>query len=229
MRVAIIPARGGSKRIPRKNIRLMNGKPLIAWPVEACLRSELFDHILVSTDDEGIAAIARQYGAEVPFIRPAELSGDYVATAPVVSHALEWASRAWGVPEAYCQLYANPFITAANIARGFALLTESNADEVLAITEFPYPILRSFKIDGQGAVVYAFPEHSPRRSQDLPVFYHDAAQFYWHRCVTVQTAVPHRALPVILPRRFVVDIDTEEDWRIAEKLHAVFLHEAENE
>jgi N-acylneuraminate cytidylyltransferase len=222
--IAIIPVRGGSRRIPGKNIRTFNGRPLVAWAIEACKQSGLFAHILVSTDCEKTAALVREYGAETPFLRPAELADDFTPTAPVVEHAVSWASAHWGGLDAYCQIYANPFVTAENIARGFALLMESGADEVLAITEFPYPVLRAFKLDGQGAVAYAFPEYESCRSQDLPSFYHDAGQFYWHRAMP--DARPRRALPVILPRRFVVDIDTEEDWDIAERLHAVFLGEA---
>jgi N-acylneuraminate cytidylyltransferase len=223
VRIAVIPARGGSKRIPGKNIRPMNGRPLLAWPIEACLKSGLFEHILISTDSEEIAATAIACGAEAPFIRPAELSGDHVPTAPVVEHAVTWAERHWGAINVYCRLYANPFVTPANLERGLNLLLETGADETLGITEFPYPILRAFKLDEEGAVVYAFPEYEKARSQDLSVFYHDAAQFYWHRNRPKIPGHARKALPVILPRHCVVDIDTEEDWTIAEKMHALFL------
>ena len=223
MRIAIIPARGGSKRVPGKNIRPMNGKPLLAWPIDACRRSGLFEHILVSTDSRDIAAVAESWGAQAPFLRPAELSDDHVPTAPVVEHALAWAERHWGQVDVYCQLYANPFVTPANLERGLTLLRDSGADVTLAVTEFPYPILRAFKLDEDGAVAYAFPEYQPARSQDLPVFYHDAGQFYWHKNGSGKPGRKRKALPVILPRHLAVDIDTEEDWMIAEKLHAFFL------
>ena len=225
MYIAIIPARGGSKRIPGKNIRHMNGRPLLAWPIEACRQSGLFEHILVSTDSPEIAAVAESYGAKAPFLRPAELSGDYVPTAPVVEHALTWVQQHWGPVDVYCLLYANPFVTPANLERGFNLLLKTGADTTLGVVEFPHPILRAFKLDGDGAIVYAFPEHQASRSQDLPVFYHDAAQFYWHIRGVGESGHKHKALPVILPRHLAVDIDTEEDWMIAEKLHALFLNE----
>ena len=220
--LAIIPARGGSKRIPGKNIRLMNGKPLLAWAIAACESSGLFDHILVSTDSLEIAKVAEKYGAEAPFLRPAKLSGDHIPTAPVVEHALQWACAHWGNPEYFCQLYANPFITADNLHAGHNRLIQSTADVVLGVTEFPYPILRAFRLDKHGGVVYAFPEHKASRSQDLPLFYHDAAQFYWHRHPQQNTPSSF-ALPVIIPRHLAVDIDTEEDWIIAEKLHNIFF------
>jgi len=229
MRIAIIPARGGSKRIPGKNIRPMNGRPLLAWPVEACRQSGLFEHILVSTDSPEIAAVAESCGARAPFFRPAELSGDYVPTAPVVEHALAWAEEHWGPLEVYCQLYANPFVTPANLERGLSLLLESGADQTLGIVEFPYPILRAFKLDEDGAVAYAFPEYQAARSQDLPVFYHDAGQFYWHKNGSNKSGRGHKSLPVILPRYLAVDIDTEEDWIVAEKLHALFLNEQDGQ
>lgn len=225
MKIAIIPARGGSKRVPGKNIRPFAGKPLIAYPIEACLQSGLFAHVLVSTDSEEIAAVARSAGAAVPFLRPAELAGDFVATAPVVEHALQWARTAWGECSVYCQLYANPFVTAQTLHRGLALLESSGADTVLGVTEFPYPILRAFRLDDRGAVTYAFPEYAPCRSQDLPTFYHDAAQFYWHAQRPQAAGHVPLALPLILPRHRVVDIDTEEDWRIAERLYQALAQE----
>ena len=201
----------------------MNGKPLLAWPIEACRLSGLFERILVSTDSPEIAAVAESCGAEAPFLRPAELSGDHVPTAPAVEHALAWADQHWGQVDLYCQLYANPFVTPANLERGFKLLLDSGAEETLAVAEFPFPILRAFKLDGNGAVAYAFPEYELARSQDLPVFYHDAGQFYWRKNEPSQPGRERKALPVVLPRHLVVDIDTEEDWMIAEKLHAFFL------
>ena len=216
MRVAIIPVRGGSKRIPGKNGRSFMGRPLLEYPINACHKSGLFDHILVSTDDEKLAKLARGCGAEVPFMRPERLAGDHVPTAPVVEHALDWIKKNWGAPEQYCQLYANPFIRSVNLRAAHKILKDSGAREVLAVTEFPYPILRAFKLTDDG-VEYAFPEYKLTRSQDLPLFYHDAAQFYWHN----PDFVLPKSLPFVLPRNQVVDIDTEEDWRIAEQLYRV--------
>ncbi|WP_319776804.1 pseudaminic acid cytidylyltransferase [Maridesulfovibrio sp.] len=224
MQIAIIPARGGSKRIPKKSIRPFLGKPLIAYTIEAAVKSGFFDHILVSTDSEEFADIAREYGAEVPFMRPAELADDFTPTQPVINHAINWVRENWGEPERYCQFFANPFVTAENIRGGYEMLREHRANCVLGVAEFPYPILRSFKKNEQGGVEYAFPEYAPCRSQDLPVFFHDAAQFYW----TELTDVPKDrkkglSLPYFLPRYMVVDIDTEEDWHIAERLYQAFM------
>ncbi|WP_432738060.1 pseudaminic acid cytidylyltransferase [Maridesulfovibrio sp. FT414] len=224
MQIAIIPARGGSKRIPGKNIKPFLGKPLIAYAIEAALESGFFDHVIVSTDSEEYAEVSRQYGAEVPFMRPAELAGDFVATQPVIDHALEWVRENRGPIERYCQFYANPFITAGNIRGGFRLLREKQANCVLGVAEFPYPILRAFKHNGQGGVQYAFPEYAASRSQDLPLFFHDAAQFYWHELTDLpKDREQSLNLPYFLPRHMVVDIDTPEDWRIAEKIYQAFI------
>lgn len=217
MKIAIIPARGGSRRIPGKNGKNFHGRPLLDYPIRACLESGLFDHILVSTDSPKLAELAQACGAEAPFLRPAALADDYVATAPVVEHALGWCREKWGEPKFYCQLYANPFIRAKNLLEGYNLLLVSGANEVLAVTEFPYPILRAFRLDKTGAVTYAFPEYRSARSQDLPVFYHDAAQFYWH--APIAETSEYRALPFIVPRHMAVDIDTQEDWLVAERLY----------
>ncbi len=223
MYVAIIPARAGSKRIPKKSIRPFLGKPLLAYAIEAARDSGFFDHIVVSTDSEEFAEVARAYGAEAPFIRPAELAGDYVATAPVVDHALDWVRTHWGELERFCQLYANPFVTAKNIRDGHTLLRGRKADVVLGVTEFPYPILRAFKQQENGGICYAFPEYRQSRSQDLPVFFHDAAQFYWHELTDIPPDRTERLiLPLFLPRYMTVDIDTEEDWYIAEKIYSAF-------
>ncbi|WP_320172174.1 pseudaminic acid cytidylyltransferase [Maridesulfovibrio sp.] len=223
MQIAIIPARGGSKRIPGKNIKPFLGKPLIAYAIEAARESGFFDHIIVSTDSEEYAEVSRSYGAETPFMRPAELADDFVATQPVVDHALNWIRSNWGEVERYCQFYANPFVTPGNIRGGYELMREKRANCVLGVTEFPYPVLRAFKHNEQGGVEYAFPEYSQSRSQDLPVFFHDAAQFYWHELTDLPPDREYSlALPYFLPRHMVVDIDTPEDWRIAEKIYAAF-------
>ncbi|OEU66649.1 MAG: pseudaminic acid cytidylyltransferase [Desulfovibrio sp. S3730MH75] len=227
MQVAIIPARGGSKRIPKKSIRPFLGKPLIAYAIEAARDSGFFDHIIVSTDSEEFADVVREYGAEVPFMRPPELADDFAATAPVIEHALSWVRENLGAPERYCQLYANPFVTTENIRGGYKLLREKKANCVLGVTEFAYPILRSFKLNEQGGVTYAFPEYSQSRSQDLPTFFHDAAQFYWHELTYLPAdRAEGLNLPYFLPRHMAVDIDTTEDWEIAERLYKAFAADA---
>ncbi|WP_027723104.1 pseudaminic acid cytidylyltransferase [Maridesulfovibrio zosterae] len=226
MQIAIIPARGGSKRIPGKNIRHFLGKPLIAYAIEAARESGFFDHIIVSTDSDEYAKIAQYFGAEIPFMRPHELSGDFVATAPVVEHALEWVTTNWGHVERYCQFYANPFITSENISGGYKLMRKHKANCVLGVAEFPFPILRSLKKNDQGGVEYAFPEYAASRSQDLPIFFHDAAQFYWHELTDIPADRKQELnMPYFMPRHMVVDIDTEEDWFIAEKMYQAFLKE----
>lgn len=220
MKIAIIPARGGSKRIPRKNIKHFCGKPMIAWPIEAAKISGLFDHIIVSTDDAEIAEVARQCGAEVPFMRPAELSDDYVGTGTVVKHAVEWVINNLGEVEFVCTIYATAsFVTPADLARGLVLLRESDAQIVFTATSFPFPIQRAIKIDGSGRVVMFQPEHYSSRSQDLEPAYHDAGQLYWTRtgaALGQVKAFSSNAIPLILPRHQVQDIDTVEDWQRAE-------------
>ncbi|CCO23586.1 pseudaminic acid cytidylyltransferase [Maridesulfovibrio hydrothermalis] len=223
MQIAIIPARGGSKRIPKKSIRPFLGKPLLAYTIEAARDSGFFDNIIVSTDSEEFAEVAKKYGAEVPFMRPAELADDFTATAPVIEHALEWVKSNMGDVERYCQFYANPFVTVENIKGGYELMREKRANCVLGVTEFAYPILRAFQKNEQGGVEYAFPEYSQSRSQDLPTFFHDAAQFYWHELTDIPAdRKSPLSLPYFLPRYMAVDIDTSGDWIIAEKLYQAF-------
>ena len=222
MKVAIIPARGGSKRIPRKNIKHFCGKPMIAWSIEAAKASGLFDHIIVSTDDDEIAEVASLWGAEVPFTRPAELSYDYVGTGAVVKHAVEWTIKNLGKIEFVCTIYATaPFISPADMTKGLALLLESNARIVFTVTSFPFPIQRAIKIDENGRVAMFQPEHFLTRSQDLEPAYHDAGQFYWARtdaALNQVSAFSSEAMPLILPRHQVQDIDTIEDWQRAEHM-----------
>lgn len=220
MKIAVIPARGGSKRIPRKNIKLFCGKPIIAWSIEAAQASGLFDHIIVSTDDAEIAAIATKWGAEVPFVRPAELSDDYVGTGAVIKHAVEWALKNLARVDFVCTIYATaPFLKSSDIRRGFELLEENKCQIVFTVTSFPFPIQRAIKVTENGRVAMFQPEHYLTRSQDLEAAYHDAGQFYWARTDAVLnevSAFSDAAIPLILPRYQVQDIDTIEDWRRAE-------------
>lgn len=225
MRIAIIPARAGSKRIPGKNGRLFAGLPLLAYPIRACIKTVLFDHILVSTDSPEFADLARDHGAEAPFLRPAELADDFASTQVVNNHALAWAEEHWGKVDQYCQLYANPFISSSSIVKGYELLMKSDASEVLAICEFQSSPLRALKLDERNSVEYMFPEYENMRSQDLTSLYFSAAQFYWHDVEKKKNEKRHFALPVIRPAHLVVDIDTEADWIRAEKLYANFKNE----
>lgn len=219
MNVAVIPARGGSKRIPKKNIREFCGKPMIAYSIEAARESGLFEHVIVSTDSEEIAGVAKTYGAEVPFIRPAGLSDDFANTDAVFMHALEFLAAEGENYEYACCIYATaPFIQARYIQEGCRLMDEKNAANAFSVTTFPFPVLRSQIINSSGLLEMRWPEHRMTRSQDLPEFYHDAGQFYWTR---VYRYLEHSdlyadAAPVVLPRYLVQDIDTEEDWKRAE-------------
>lgn len=221
---AIIPARGGSKRIPRKNIRVFHGRPMIGWTIAAARASGLFDHILVSTDDVEIAAIARTEGAETPFMRPADLSDDHTPTRPVVNHAIEAAAALYGMPDFVCCLYATaPFMRAEDLLTGFDLLQSSAAEFAFSVTSFAFPIQRALRLMPNGRVNMFAPEHAMTRSQDLEEAWHDAGQFYWGRTdafLANRKMFSEAAVPVILPRDRVQDIDTPEDWCVAERLFA---------
>lgn len=220
MRLAIIPARGGSKRIPRKNIRPFSGKPMIAWPIEAALRSGCFDLVVVSTDDAEIADVACAYGAVVPFIRPAELSNDYIGTIPVIRHAIEWFQHKGTVPEKVCCIYATaPFVRAEDIHQGLEVLSTTDCEYAFSVTSYAFPIQRAIRLTAAGRVEMFHPEYFNTRSQDLEEAYHDAGQFYWGQSSAWLAGKPifsPAAAPVILPRHRVQDIDTPEDWERAE-------------
>ena len=220
MRLAVIPARGGSKRIPRKNIKEFSGKPIIAWSIEAALMSGCFDRVVVSTEDQEIAEVARHCGAEVPFVRPQELSGDYIGTIPVIKHAIEWFEAQSITFEEVCCIYATaPFITPDDLRKGLDVLRTSRCDFVLAVTSFSFPIQRAVRISGNGRIEMFQPEHFNTRSQDLEHAYHDTGQFCWGNSSAWKEELPlfsHKVAPVILPRYRVQDIDTPEDWIRAE-------------
>ena len=220
MKIAVIPARGGSKRIPRKNIKEFCGKPIIAWSIEAALKSGCFDHVVVSTDDDEIAEVAAEFGAEVPFRRPASLADDFTATAPVIAHAIEWF-RQHGEPSTeVCCIYATaPFISAEDIQNGLQVLNDNLVDFAFSVTSYAFPIQRAIRIAGNGRVEMFNPEQFNNRSQDLEEAFHDAGQFYWGRAdawVNGKVIFSNGSIPVILPRHRVQDIDTPEDWERAE-------------
>lgn len=217
MKVAVIPARGGSKRIPRKNIRMFCGKPMIAWSIEAAAASECFDRVIVSTDDPEIASIAKSLGAETPFVRPAELSNDFATTGAVMRHAVESLRQFSSLAvEAVCCIYATaPFIRSSDLRMGLKMMEEANADYAFSVTSFDYPIQRALRIGPGGRLSMLHPEHYLTRSQDLDPAFHDAGQFYWgssEAWLAERGIFTSAAVPVILPRYRVQDIDTEEDW-----------------
>ena len=223
MNIVVIPARGGSKRIPLKNIKPFYGKPMIAWSIEAAKACGLFEHIIVSTDDADIARIAVQYGAEVPFERPAELSDDFTGTGAVVKHALEWCIAKIGPVDFVCTLYATaPFIKPQDIINGFELLKGGDCQMTFTVTSFPFPIQRAVKIASNGSVSMFQPENFFARSQDLESAYHDAGQLYWATTKAVLqdlSAFSEVSKAQILPRYKVQDIDTQEDWVRAELMY----------
>jgi len=222
MNLAVIPARGGSKRIPRKNIKEFCGKPMIAWSIEAVLKSGLFDRVIVSTDDPEIAAVAVSLGVEIPFVRPAELSDDHTGTSEVIAHAIKWIRQQGFDPDHVCCIYATaPFISSDDLYRGFKLMRENSADFAFSITSYPFPIQRAIRLRGGRKIEMFYPEYYETRSQDLEEAYHDAGQFYWGKAsawCTDTNIYGSNSVPVIIPRTRVQDIDTEEDWEKAEQI-----------
>ena len=229
MRLAIIPARGGSKRIPRKNIRLFNGMPIITWSIKAAYESKCFDRIIVSTDDAEIAQVAKRYGAEVPYLRPAELSDDHVGTIPVIAHAVGYQNQGSLKADEVCCIYATaPFVQAADLVRGLQILQSSGADYAFGVTSFAFPIQRAIRLTPNQRVEMYQPEHFNIRSQDLEEAWHDAGQFYWGKADAWMAGKPMFGMdsaPVPLPRHRVQDIDTEEDWIRAEWLFKAMNYE----
>ncbi len=231
MNIAIIPARGGSKRIPGKNIKNFCGRPMIAWPISAARDSGIFDQIIVSTDSEEIAAVAREWGAQTPFLRPAELSDDFTPTAPVLLHALEVLAKEGIEPEHICCIYPTaPFVQPEYLRHGLDEIRSHHAPGALGVTTFDFPILRAFQQCADGSVAFHWPEYELTRSQDLPEFLHDAGQFYWldTACFLEQKrAIMPGVRPVILPRERTLDIDTPEDWNMAELMGRMLLTKGE--
>lgn len=227
MNLAIIPARGGSKRIPGKNIKLFAGKPLIAYSIEAAMACKLFDKIIVSTDCEKVADVAKAYGAEVPFIRPESLSDDYIGTVPVVRHGIEYCQQHYFAPQFSCCIYATaPFIQTAKLIEGFTRLQGAQDKHfAFSVASFAFPIQRALKMQNGGVVPFS-PEDIPKRSQDLEEAYHDAGQFYWGRSAAFlsgKNTFSEYSIPIVLPRFLVQDIDTFEDWQRAELMFKAYV------
>ncbi|MBV4226890.1 pseudaminic acid cytidylyltransferase [Parabacteroides distasonis] len=222
--IAIIPARGGSKRIPRKNIKPFMGKPIIAYSIEAAMQSELFDEVMVSTDDEEIAEIARKYGAKVPFMRSAETSNDYAGTADVILEVLKKYKDLGREFDTICCIYSTaPFVTSGKLMEAYSKLTDG-IDFVFTCVAYSYPVQRSLHIvDGKISMVY--PEYAASRSQDLEPIYHDAGQFY---VAQVESFVQERTfwgkntVGLVLSELEVQDLDTLTDWTLAEMKYKLF-------
>lgn len=222
MNIAIIPARGGSKRIPRKNIKAFNGKPMIAHAITAAKASALFEHVVVSTDDEEIAAIAQEWGAETPFVRPEELADDYTATVPVIAHAIQKCrSLGWEFEHVCCIYPATPFLQAMDLQAALENLLGCDADYCFPVTEFPSAIQRALRRAADGKMQPFYPQYETTRTQDLETAYHDAGQFYWGKASawldnpTIHTG----GIGYVIPNWRVVDIDTPEDWQRAEVMY----------
>ena len=218
MRVCIIPARGGSKRIPRKNIRDFCGKPMIAWSIQAAQDSGCFDQVIVSTDSDEIAHVAEGYGAQAPFRRSPDLADDYTPTIPVIADAINQLDLNDQTP--VCCLYATaPFVLPEYLQEGCRLLEETQASFVMSVTSFAFPIQRALRRKENGAVEMFNPEKMNTRSQDLEEAWHDAGQFYWATAATWKGdkgIFECGAYGLQLPRHRVQDIDTDEDWVHAE-------------
>jgi len=230
MNIAIIPARGGSKRIPRKNIRPFCGRPMIAWPIAAATASGLFDHILVSTEDAEISDVAKQAGAEVPFCRPDELADDHSGTTDVIVHALSWAIEAgWPIEAACCLNATAAFVSAEDLVEARQLLSPE-CDFAFAAVRYGHPPQRAFSRDGDGSPQLLQPEHRATRTQDLLPIYHDSGQFYWgtrDAWMERRAFFGPRTRFVELPPWRAYDIDRPEDWTMAENLFAAMQTDRE--
>ena len=219
MSVAVIPARGGSKRIPRKNIKIFSGVPMIAYAIKAAMESGLFEHIVVSTDDAEIADLAKQFGAEVPFFRPPELANDLATTVPVIAHAIQECEKLrWNTDFVCCIYPCVPFLSGADLVSGRNAIEKITEGYCYPITEFPSPIQRALRLNANGRLQPVQAEYEWTRTQDLEPFYHDAGQFYWGRRQSWLTGLglQSHGHGVIVPQWRVVDIDTVDDWRRAE-------------
>lgn len=230
MRVAIIPARGGSKRIPRKNIKTFCGQPMLAYPIQAALNSGVVDKVVVSTDDNEIATVARQYGAEVPFLRDADLADDYTGTSAVVRNAiLQLQALGWQLDYCACLYATTPLLTAGLIRDCLQQLEQSGADYVFTAARFSFPIQRALIMTDSGGVAPFDPPSIGKRSQDLTPAYHDAGQLYWAKACSwldnSKTIFDANSRMLVLPDHLVQDIDTPQDWQRAELLYKMLQQE----
>ena len=224
--ICIIPARSGSKRIKNKNIKKLNGKPIIQYSIDAAIKSRCFSKVIVSTDSAKIKKIAENFGAEVPFLRPKKLSGDRVALRPVVIHALNFLKSEGTLPKYICYITATaPFIEARDIKKSFSMLKKNKIDFVFSVSTFDYPIQRALKITKYNRVEMVNRKYRKYRSQDLEEFYHDAGQFYWGKTKSILNDVKtfgKFSMPYLLKRWKAIDIDTREDWQQADLMCRYF-------
>lgn len=222
MNLCVIPARGGSKRILKKNIKNFSGKPIILWSIELAIKSKCFDKIIVSSDDQEIIDIAKKHYIDAPFVRPKELSDDFTGTVPVIAHAIKSQITKSFNPTYVCCLYATaPLIKLKYLKKGLAILRKHNAEYVFAATDYSYPIQRSFKILKNNKIEMFKSNSVNFRSQELEKFYHDAGQFYWGKTQSWLDQKPilsNKSKPIILPRHLAQDIDNLDDWKIAEAI-----------
>ena len=229
--LAIIPARGGSKRIPRKNIKPFLGKPIIAYSIEAAIKSNLFNEVMVSTDDEEIVKIAKQYGAKVPFLRSNDNANDFAVLADVVEEVVSNYSQNNQVFENICCILPTaPFVTSTKIIEAYKTLSNNNFDSVFPVLEFSFPIQRSLKIE-DNKVVMVWNEHLNSRSQDLEARYHDSGQFYWIKTqsfLTEKKLLTNDSGAIIISQLEAQDIDTETDWKLAEIKYKIMLNDQED-
>lgn len=231
MNICVIPARGGSKRIPNKNIKNFEGKPIIAWSIETALKSGCFQEVIVSTDDNEIAEVAKSYGADVPFIRPAKLADDYTGTRPVIIHAIHWYGQEKKVRlNNVCCLYATaPFTEPEDLRKGMHILEKTTEDAfVFTATAYGSPIQRALKLNkNTGCAEMVEIDNFNKRSQDLDEFYHDAGQFYWAKASTWlrNNQMFEGSRMLILPRWRVQDIDTLDDWKRAQLMKKLFIEQ----
>ena len=226
MRIAVIPARGGSKRIPRKNIKMFHNKPMIGYAISAAIESGAFDKVIVSTDDEEISQVAKDFGAEVPFIRPAELADDQAPTVPVIAHAIkECKSHGWEVEDVCCIYPGVPFLSKQDLDIALQKLLETGSKYVFPVAEFPSPIQRALKRLPDSSVKPFHPEYAATRTQDLEPGYFDVGQFYWGKSSAwLQGLNLHlNSGTLIIPEWRAVDIDTPADWERAELLYLALL------
>lgn len=227
MKIAVIPARGGSKRIPRKNIKPFHGRPMIAYAIDAAKNTGLFEHIIVTTDDAEIAEIANSCGAEIPFMRPAELSDDFTPTVPVIAHATKACiDLGWTVKQVCCIYPGVPLLMAREIHTGYELLQQMESGYAFPVTAFPSAIQRAFRRTDDGSVEPFYPAYASTRTQDLEQAYFDVGQFYWgHTNAWLESLNIHlNGRTFVIPEWKVVDIDTPSDWERAELLYGAFVN-----
>ena len=229
MKICIIPARGGSKRIPKKNIKSFCGKPIIYWSIKAAISTDIFDKVIVSTDDYQIAEIAEKYGAEIPFMRPDSLSDDFTATIPVIKHAVNWVTNHIENLDYACCIYPTaPFIKPFYIKKGLEKLVDEKARFAFSVTSYAYPIQRALRINEKGRINMLEPNLFDKRSQDLEEVFHDAGQFYWGTKAAWENdekIFTDESVPIFIPRYLVEDIDNIEDWKRAEIMSSALRQE----